>query len=180
MKDLKRALSKRRNQRVMLNRQRIVLIAVGISFILSLIIFYQNVIKYKPIYVATQKGEAEKSEKTFQEPKKVSVEQSLLEKNLFNPDRTYVEKAEEEEKTEEVTEPKQMPQLQLKGIVLNQYDEYVAIISINNKKPVMLRVGEKVEDIEVVEISDRAVELNWLGEPITLTMDKIKTLEEKR
>ncbi len=164
----------------MLSRQRIILVAVGISFILSLIIFYQNVIKYKPIYVTTKKGEIEKSEKIVQEAKKVSVDKNLLEKNLFNPDRTYVKKTEEKETTEEVEAPKQMPQITLKGIVQNQYDEYIAIISINNKKPIMLRVGEKVEDIEVVEISDRVVEINWLGEPITLTMDKIKNLEEKR
>ncbi len=165
----------------MLNRQRVIFIAVGISFILSLIIFYQNVIKYKPIRINTEKASTEKSAKAVFKDVKVRIGKSLLEKNLFNPDRTYVEKTDEEEKSpEEVETPKQMPQIQLKGIVQNQYDEYVAIISINNKKPVMLRVGEKVEDIEVVEISDRSVELNWLGEPITLTMDKIKTLEEKR
>ncbi|RMG72574.1 MAG: hypothetical protein D6710_04615 [Nitrospirae bacterium] len=164
----------------MFSRPRVIMVAVFIATLLSLIFFYQNVIKYKPVQIPPEGEKKEKMVTVESKTKVVEIKESLLQKNLFNPERTYVEKTEEEVVQEEPEPPKQMPSVELKGIILNQYDEYIAVLSINNQKPVMLRTGDKIEDIEVVEISDRTVELQWFDEPILLTMDKIKTLEKKR
>ena len=39
-----------------------------------------------------------------------------------------------------------------------------------------MRKGDKLEDIEVVDISERKVVLQWMGAKITMSMEKIKTI----
>jgi hypothetical protein len=43
-----------------------------------------------------------------------------------------------------------------------------------------MRKGDKIEDVELVDISDRKIVLQWNTEKINLTMDKIKTIVKPR
>ena len=101
----------------------------------------------------------------------------IQEKNLFSPLRTY-----KEPKPVSLTPPPpppKKPELSLKGIVLDTFGEYVAYVEINQARAAALRKGDKAEDIEVTDISDKKVVLQWMNETITLTIEKVKTLSGK-
>lgn len=104
---------------------------------------------------------------------------SIAEKNLFNPLRTYKEPKPPAPPPPPPPPPPKKPDLVLKGIVLDTFGDYVAYVEINQQKVTQLRKGDKVEDIEVSDITEKSVVLKWLNETITLTIEKVKTLSGK-
>jgi hypothetical protein len=102
----------------------------------------------------------------------------IYEKNLFSTLRTYMEPKPVRVAPPPPPPPKR-PDLTLKGIILDTFGDYVAYIEINQAKSTQLRKGDKVEDIEVSDITEKAVVLKWLNETITLTIEKVKTLSGK-
>jgi len=99
----------------------------------------------------------------------------IYEKNLFNTLRTYMEPKPVRAAVPPPPPPKK-PDLALRGIVLDTFGDYVAYIDINQATTTQLRKGDKVEEIEVSDITEKAVVLKWLNETITLTIEKVKTL----
>jgi len=99
----------------------------------------------------------------------------IYEKNLFNTLRTYIEPKPVRAAAPPPPPPKR-PELLLKGIILDTFGDYVAYVEINAGKSTQLRKGDKIEDIEVSDITEKAVVLKWLNETITLTIEKVKTL----
>jgi hypothetical protein len=102
----------------------------------------------------------------------------IYEKNLFSPARSYAE-------------PKPMPsvlpppppvkpQMDLTGIVLDPYGHYIAYISIDRAKAVPLRKGDKMGSVEVVDINEMSVVVQWNRENITLSLNRIKTITNPR
>ncbi len=163
----------------MFNRDRFIMIVVLLLLMVSIIIFYQNVIKYKPVTSNVMRSENNSLLQIENQFKKVKIDHRLLSKNLFSPDRSFKEQEHEEKERQQPIEiAKTKPALQLIGIVLNRDGEYEAILKINDIDTITLRVGDKYDDIEVVEIGDRIAELNWLGESIVLTLNKVKEMGE--
>lgn len=69
------------------------------------------------------------------------------------------------------------PSLALRGIIVNQMGEHVALIEKNGAKPVPLRAGDTLDDVHVVDIDDRTATLKWNEEDIVLSLVKIRTLK---
>lgn len=105
---------------------------------------------------------------------------SLVEKNLFHPDRRFVEKAAREVDQASVAPPAVMPALVLKGVVQDQGGEFVAYVSIDGKKAQPLRVGDRIDDIKVVGITATDVTLKWFATDVKLTLAKVKSMGVKR
>lgn len=102
----------------------------------------------------------------------------IYEKNLFSTLRTYMEPKPVRIAAPPPPPPKK-PDLALRGIILDTFGDYVAFVEINQARSRQLRKGDKIEDIEVSDISEKEVVLKWLGETITLTIEKVKTLSGK-
>jgi hypothetical protein len=102
----------------------------------------------------------------------------IVEKNLFNPGRTYTQP--KPVVISVPVEPPKRPELTLKGIVSDAFGEFVSYIEIDNAKAVSMRKGDKLEGIEVVDISSRKVVLQWNGEIINLSIEKVKTIDKPR
>lgn len=66
------------------------------------------------------------------------------------------------------------PSLKLVGVVLNQYGEFVALVSKNEEKAVPLRKGDFLDDVMVVEVGRMNAELLWNDETISLSIEKAK------
>lgn len=106
---------------------------------------------------------------------------AIHEKNLFSPDRTYVEpKPIPIVIPKPVEPPPKRPEIALKGVVLDTFGDYVGYIEINQAKPVPVRKGDKVEEIEVLDVQEKKVVLQWMTEQMTLSMDKIKTIRNPK
>ncbi len=105
----------------------------------------------------------------------------IYEKNVFSPARGYVPPPKPIIPTAPPPPPPpKKPDMDLKGIVLDPYGDWIAYISIDNANPVPLRKGDKTDDIEVVDINEMSVVLKWNGENITLSLNRIKTIPNPR
>ncbi|MEW6107563.1 MAG: hypothetical protein AB1632_00115 [Nitrospirota bacterium] len=103
----------------------------------------------------------------------------IYEKNLFSPFRSYAEPRPVLPSDIPLPPPRK-PELALKGIVLNQFGEYVAYLEIDKSKPMPMRKGDKIEGVELFDISERKVMIKWNAETINLSLDKIKTISNPR
>lgn len=151
--------------------------------------FYKDAVLYDPMKEldATEgsKGKKEtKSDGKFER----SWGKEIGEKNLFSKLRGKIPppppppplapvlplvKAEPEPKPEK-------PTLSLKGILPDESGELVALVERNNAKAVALRRGDFLEDILVLNVKERSVDLRWLDETITLSMEKVKMQHKKK
>ncbi len=149
---------------------RVVLMgAMLLVLVFSSVNFYQNVIKYKTVTAETVSTEERKKEDSWPELREVRPGGEILQKNIFSPDRGF------QKDTEETGAPEEpvvtvMPELTLKGIVLNQYNEYVAYISKDRDRTVAAREGDRIDDLKVTGITEREVTLEWKGRRITLSL----------
>lgn len=107
----------------------------------------------------------------------------ILEMNLFSPERSAKSVPREaglpktvEPVLEKKTAEAPIPILSLSGIIENQFGELVAYIQKNKEEAVPLRKGDSLDDFEVVEITDRSIQLLFRGEEINLTLSQIETL----
>ena len=67
--------------------------------------------------------------------------------------------------------------MNLKGIILDQFGEYIAYIEKDKAKAVAARKGDRFDDVEVVDVQQKSVELKWNEENILLSLDRIKTIK---
>jgi hypothetical protein len=136
--------------------------------------FYKNAIAYDPLDRDAVKHAAIKETVLAKSAYAPAWDKDISEKNLFSPSRTYLEP-----KPVPVTvtvPPPQRPALVLKGIVLDTFGDFAAYLEINQAKAVPLRKGDKVEEIEVTDISEKKVVLQWNNETITMSIEKVKTI----
>jgi hypothetical protein len=156
-----------------------ILIALIISaLMLSLINFYQNVIKYTPVTLVTEDQKEAAPEDEVLTVAHGAWKEDILKLNIFSPTRSFAEKREPVVKIEPLIEkPVKRPELKLMGIVLNQYDEFVALIEKDGQMAPAVRVGENLEDIEVLDIKEDSVSLLWNRETINLMLRRVKRLD---
>jgi len=103
----------------------------------------------------------------------------ITDRNLFSPLRGVPPPpppAAFAPKAEEATPKPERPLLILRGIVLNQFGEHVALIEKKGARPMPLRKGDHLDDVLVLEVREKSVELLWNEEKINLSIEKVKTL----
>ncbi len=103
----------------------------------------------------------------------------IVDSNLFSPARSYIQPKQSLLQIKQV-EPPRRPELNLKGIALDQSGEYIAYIEKDKAKAIPLRKGDKLDDVEVVEVRQKSVDLKWNEEAISLSLEKIKTIKRPR
>lgn len=140
--------------------------------------FTVNAVLYNPLSDVFVKKATIKESETAKDTYSAAWDKIIYEKNLFNTLRTHIEPKPVRVAAPPPPPPKK-PDLTLKGIILDTFGDYVAYVEINNAKSIQLRKGDKVEDIEVSGITEKAVVLKWMDETITLTIEKVKTLSGK-
>ncbi len=162
-------------------RKIVVLIAVAALFLYAGWNFTVNALKYNPLSDILVKKAQIRASEPLETTRTAAWDKTIYEKNLFSALRTYAEPkpVRVEVPPPPPPPPPKRPELALKGIVIDTFGDYVAYIEINQARPAKLRTGDKVEDIEVTDISEKAVVLKWLGETITLTIEKVRTLSNK-
>lgn len=159
-------------------RKIIILILVAALFFFMTWKFTVSAVLYNPLSdLLVKKAKIRESEPT-KATYTAAWDKIIYEKNLFNTLRTYMEPKPVRAVAPPPPPPKK-PELALKGIILDTFGDYVAYVEINQARPAQLRKGDKAEEIEVSDISEKAVVLKWLDETITLTIDKVKTLSSK-
>jgi len=159
-------------------RKIIMLIIVAALFFFMSWKFTVSAVLYNPLSdILVKKAKIRESEPT-KATYTAAWDKVIYEKNLFNTLRTYIEPIPVRAAAPPPPPPKR-PELALKGIILDTFGDYVAYVEINQARSTQLRKGDKVEDIEVSDISEKAVVLKWLDETITLTIEKVKTLSGK-
>lgn len=157
------------------------LIILGAAFLLLLYTlwnFYSEALSYNPMSAISVKQPKTKGTEEIVSTYSAAWSGEIHEKNLFSPNRTYI--VPKPVSIVPVAPPPKRPELALKGIVSDTFGEYVSYIEIDRAKAVPMRKGDKLEDIEVVDISSRKVVLKWNGETINLSNEKIKTIDRPR
>lgn len=140
--------------------------------------FYTDALLYNPLPESAVKQVKVKEAEIIKSKYSSAWSEDIHEKNLLAPNRTY--KPPKPVVIAPPVEPPKRPNLVLKGIVLDTFGDYVAYIEINQAKAAALRKADKVEDIEVMDITEKKVVLQWNNEMIDLSIEKIKTLSKPR
>ena len=163
-------------------RKIFMLAVVVLLFIYTVWNFYARALNYDPLAeVALKKVRQFQSDSSLSAKHGSGWSDAIFENNLFSPNRTYKEpKPAVLQPSPAVVEPPRRPELALKGIVLDDFGDYVAFIEIDKGKALPLRKGDRTNDIELVDLSDRQVVVKWNEENITLSIDKIKTILNPR
>lgn len=160
-------------------RKLLILGAAFFLFLYTVWNFYSEALRYDPMSAISAKQPKAKGTEVFVSGYSPAWSREILENNLFSPGRTYSE-PKPVPVSVPVAPPPVRPELALKGIVLDTFGEHVAYIEIDQAKAVPMRKGDKLEDIEVVDISSRKVVLQWNDENINLSIEKIKTIDDPR
>jgi hypothetical protein len=159
-------------------RKIIMLVIVVCIFLFVSWKFVVNAVLYNPLADIFVKKATIKQSEPAKGAYAAVWDKIIYEKNLFNTLRTHIEPKPVRAAAPPPPPPKK-PDLTLKGIILDTFGDYVAYVEINQAKSIQLRVGDKVEDIEVSDITEKSVVLKWMNETITLTSEKVKTLSGK-
>ena len=163
--------------------KKILMISAGaVLFIFSIWNFYTGAIRYNPLSESLVKRSSGKGIESLLAFKySPAWNPDIHEKNLFSPNRSYIEpKPVSTVIVPPPPPPPRKPEMLLKGIVLDLFGDYVAYIEIDKAKALPMRKGDKTDDIDVVDVSDRKVVLKWNNEMIELAVDKIKTISNPR
>jgi type II secretory pathway component PulC len=131
------------------------------------------VIGYEPVKIST-----EDSRSVMMEPPLVSQvdekwAEEVINKNLFVPSRRYTKEELVTTEPQPAPEEPEMPQVTLKGIIYNQYGQYIAILQIDSEKPVRLGEGDSIRGLKVERIDDHSVSLLWGDRVLELTFRKV-------
>ena len=150
-------------------------------FLFTIWSFYNDALTYDPLAGFSAKKTKPSGAVGPQNVYKPAAGKEMYEKNLFSPARALViPKPVVPASQMAVVEPPKRPELALKGIVLDNFGDYVAILEIDKARAVQMRKGDKNDSIEVADIMARTVVLKWNDELINLSLDKIKTIDNPR
>ncbi|TAN41352.1 MAG: hypothetical protein EPN25_05120 [Nitrospirae bacterium] len=163
-------------------RQVCIVCVAGLLFLAASGNFYYKALQHDPLAeVSVKKARLSVPEKSLPAAYKPAWSPVIHEKNLFSPNRTYKEpKPVLTAEQLKAIEPPKRPELALKGVVQDSFNEYVAYIEIGKAKALPMRKGDKTENLELIDISGRKAVLKWNDEMITLNLDKIKTIDNPK
>ncbi len=140
--------------------------------------FYVNALAYDPLDEEAVKHAKIKESVVTKSVYAPAWGEEIHEKNLFSPQRSYQEPKPVPVGPPPVELPKR-PELVLKGIVLDTFGDYVAYVEINQARATPLRKGDKIEGVEVSDVTEKKVVLKWYTEMITMSIEKVKTLSSR-
>lgn len=144
--------------------------------------FYSKALRYNPLAEISVANPGSKgSDKRISSKYKPAWSKIIYEKDLFSQRRSYMK--EQKPVPADITPGKVeavWPDVVLRGIVYDLSGDYVAYIEINRSRPVAMRKGDKIEDIEIVDISARKVVLKWNEQTVKLNMGKVRTIKKPR
>lgn len=164
----------------MTNKYVVPLILI-VLILLSMMFFVKALLHTKPLDGVEEKGKqvVETSEEDVIRDRKMNYDDAV-EKNIFHPERIFVEpQSQNNAQFDETQVPQVMPQIVVKGIVQRPDGEFIAYISREGEKTQPIHVGDRVENIKVVSITLTDVTIKWNNSDITLSLKKIKTVQEK-
>ena len=72
-----------------------------------------------------------------------------------------------------------MPPITLNGIIINPDGSFTAYIKVGDNPVVGTRIGDKMHGVSVRSIQERQVELDWLGNPLTLKMQSSPLIKKR-
>jgi len=158
-------------------RRWFILVLLFVVVLVLMIDFYNKVKSYNPLQeVEVNSRMGTTYDKQGLHVFKTGWSKEILENNLFSPTRNPVlPKPQVQSKPADA--PKR-PELSLKGIALDSFEEYVAYIEKDRAKAIAVRTGDRLDDVEVIEVKQKSVELKWNEEVIVLSLDKIKTIKK--
>jgi hypothetical protein len=142
--------------------------------------FIQSLYYTTPVHNTGQEKQPVKESGNDKKAAKAVDYDGIVNKNIFSPDRKYVEKPGQNANGAPGTPPPVMPEMDLQGIVQGPDGEYIAYISIGGKKPQPVRSGERLDDIKVVSITMADVTMKWFQSEVKLTLSKVKSMGKKR
>ncbi|MEW6214518.1 MAG: hypothetical protein AB1478_04845 [Nitrospirota bacterium] len=144
--------------------------------------FYREALSYNPMSGLPKKDQANKGIILITPPEfKTGWSKNIMEKNIFSRSRLYIEpKPVVPGPIAPPPPPPKRPELVLKGIIFDIFGDYVAYIEKDRTKSVPVRKGDRLDDVEVIDITVKKVVLKWNAETIELNMDKIKTISKPR
>ena len=102
----------------------------------------------------------------------------IVENNLFSSTRSPVQPPPPQPQGK-AAEPPKRPDMNLKGIILDQFGEYIAYIEKDKAKAVAARKGDRLDDVDVLNVQQKSVELRWNEENILLSLERIKTIKNR-
>ncbi len=160
-------------------RKNFMLVLVILLFLYMVWNFYSEALKYDPLSeVSVRKYSPREADIILSSEYSKAWSKEIFEKNLFSPNRTYKNQKAIPDATKGPVEPPQKrPEVGLEGIVLDIYGDYIAYVVIDDSKAIPMRKGDKVENFELFDISERKVMLKWKTEMIQINLDKIKTIK---
>jgi hypothetical protein len=141
--------------------------------------FYTGALQYDPLASVTLRKPRTQAVDISAPKYRPAWGKAIYEKNLFSPARGYAEPTPAVPASPPPPPPVK-PQMDLTGIVLDPDGEYIAYISIDRAKAVPMRKGDKMGDVEVVDINEMSVVVQWNRENITLSLNRIKTITNPR
>ncbi len=158
-----------------------ILAAIMVSLLWN---FYREVVVYHAMDAVRKTEKTAKEAKQPPGPYNPAWDKKIVSKNLFSKLRGYTPpppppsaKPAEPELPPVVLVP---PELNLSGIILDQYGEYTAFIQKDGGSPKRVRKGDTFDGILVVDIAVREVKLLWNDEELNLSMKRIKTVPKTK
>ncbi len=144
--------------------------------------FYSEALRYNPLAeISVASPGSEGTDKRISSKYKPAWSKIIYENDLFSQRRSYMK--EQKPNPADITPGKveaAWPDVVLRGIVYDLSGDYVAYIEINRSRPVAMRKGDRIDDIEIVDISARKVVLKWNEQRVKLNMGKVRTIKKPR
>jgi hypothetical protein len=151
---------------------------LGLVVVILSVHFFSQAVLYSPL-----EGKGRTAERADAALKKAPAgfkrawTPDIQEKNLFSQARGYVAPAPPPGALNNaVPEPPQRPDFTLRGIMAEKGYE-VAILDNGKGRTFSARVGDVVDNAQVMEIGEKDVKLRWMQEDIVLSIEKVKTLK---
>lgn len=139
---------------------------------------YKEAIMYNPLQGIEAKGrEAVSNGKELSPVFETGWGKEIAENNLFSPTRSPVQPKPPPQFQMKPVEPPKRPDMNLKGVVCDQLGDFIAYIEKDRAKAVPVRKGDSLDDVEVIDIKEKSVELRWNEETISLSLEKVKTIK---
>ncbi len=162
----------------------VILVFLCLAVLVLSIDMYKEAIIYNPLKSIEISGrEAANNGKKALQVFEAAWGKEIVDNNLFSSTRSPVQPPPPQPQgkaAEKAAEPPKRPDMNLKGIILDQFGEYVAYIEKDKAKAVAARKGDRLDDVEVVDVQQKSVELKWNEENILLSLDRIKTIKKPR
>ncbi|HDO22085.1 MAG TPA: hypothetical protein ENG86_04410 [Nitrospirae bacterium] len=162
--------------------KRSVLFLIPVLLMLFSLWYFIRVLSYEPsLYnkAEVKRSHEDKNVMAASAGKKAGYK-GIVSGNIFHPDRTYAESSAEPRGHDENILQQQMPAFVLKGIIRKPDGEFIAYISQSGGRPRPLHVGDRFENMKVMDIDRMDVRINWNGTDVRLNLGKIKSEGVKR